>query len=396
MRMKKYILGTAFFLLSLLVGSDSYAYRIGFFEFRPSLAVTESYSDNVFCTNKDVVGGFTTVISPGFNIELPMVKVTKDRSRYHFDMQFRLDLDEFNNYTASNGVGNIVRNGVGYIAMAKFGYEMPSTGITLDVYELFRRAHDPFSVNVSNQIDWYNENAVTASLGYKFSNRYKIRFDFTNHIINYDADRVSYRNETDNTIAGYFYYAFTPKVSAFVEYQGVKFDYNDDVLNNTEQYLYGGIEWDVTAKTKGTIKAGYESKKFDDPSLGKHKDFAFSADINHNFDPKNSVMLTAYRRPNATNAFDASFYMTTGFLLQYYHRITGKIDARGDLSYGNDKYFGGIPRTDNTWSGAIWLFYQIKRWLRVELGYMYTNRNSNIDEFTYKSNQVWVTLRATP
>ena len=389
--MKKYIFGTAFFLLGLLIASDSYAYRIGFFEFRPSLAVTEVYSDNIFCTNTDTVSGFRTIFSPGFNIELPMVAVTRDRSRYHFDMQFRLDAEELNKNTFSNGVG--------YITMAKFGYKMPSTGITLDLYELFHRAHDPYSVNVTPQLDWYHENAVTASLGYEFASRYKIRFDFTNHILNYDADRVSYRNDTDNTIAGYFYYAFTPKLSAFVEYQGVKFDYNDHILNNTENYLYGGIEWDVTAKTKGTIKAGYESKKFDDPSLGKYNNFAFSADINHNFDPKNSVMLTAYRRPNSTNLVGTNFYLTTGFLLQYYYRITGKITARGDLSYGNDKYYGllgGNPRTDNTWSGAIWLFYQIKRWLRVELGYMYTSRNSNIDAFTYKSNQIWLTLKATP
>ena len=391
MRMKKYILGTAFFLLSLLIGSDSYAYRIGFFEFRPSLSVTESYTDNIFSTNKDVVGGFETIISPGFNIELPMVKVTKDRSRYHFDMQFRIDFQEFNRYTTSNGVG--------YIAMGKFGYEMPSTGITLDVYELFRRAHDPYSVNVTTQLEWYYENAVTASLAYKFANRYQIRFDYTNHILNYDDDRVSYRDEMDNTIAGYLYYAFTPKLSAFVQYQGVKFDYNDDFLNSTEQYLYGGIEWNVTAKSKGTIKAGYESTHFDHSSLGKYKNFVWSVDINHNFDPKNSVMLTAYRRPNQTNVVGTSFYLTTGFLLQYYHRITGKTDVRGDLSYGQDKFYGalgGNPRKDNTWSAAIQLFYQIKRWLRVELGYMYTNRNSNIDVYTYKSNRIWLTLRATP
>ncbi|HXX82230.1 MAG TPA: outer membrane beta-barrel protein [Thermodesulfovibrionales bacterium] len=353
--------------------------------------MTEEYTDNIFCTNTDVVGGFKTIISPGFNIELPMVTVARDRSRYHLDMQFRLDSEEFDRFTVSNGVG--------YIAMAKFGYEMPSTGITLDLYEVFRRAHDPYSVNVTPQLDWYHENAVTASLGYKFSTRYQIRFDYTNHILNYDAERVSYRNETDNTIAGYFYYAFTPKLSAFVQYQGVKFDYDDHGLNNTENYLYGGIEWDVTAKSKGTVKAGSESTSFDDSSLGKYNNFVWRVDINHNFDPKNSVILAAYRRPNETNVVGTSFYLTTGFLLQYYHRITGKIDVRGDLSYGEDKYYGvlgGNPRIDNTWNAAIWLFYQIKRWLRVELGYMYTNRNSNIDVYTYKSNQIWLTLRVTP
>lgn len=391
MRIRKSVLGTIFFLLSLLIGSDSYAYRIGFLEFRPSLSLTEKYTDNIFCTNEDTVSGFSTIVSPGFNIELPMVKVTKERSRYHFDMQFRIDLEEFSKYTENNGVN--------YMAMAKFGYEMPSTGITLDVYDIFRRSHDPFSVNVTTDLDWYLENAATASLGYEFANRYKIRFDFTNHILKYDADRVSYRDEVDNTIAAYLYYRFTPKLSAFIQYQGVKFNYNDDFLNNTEEYLYGGIEWDVTAKSKGTVKAGYESKHFDNPFLGKHKSFVWRADINHNFNPKHSVMLTAFREPIETNMVGSSFYMTTGFLLQYYYRITGKTTARGDLSYGQDKYYGalgGNPRLDDTWSAAIWLFYQVKRWLRVELGYMYTNRTSNIDAYTYNSNQIWLTLKATP
>ncbi|HXX53543.1 MAG TPA: hypothetical protein VEI28_03125, partial [Thermodesulfovibrionales bacterium] len=187
--MKKYILGTTLILLGLCIGTESSAYRIGDLEFRPSLAVTERYTDNIFCTNTNVVGGFETIISPGFNIELPMVKAVADRSRYHFDMQVRLDAETLNTFS----------HGVGWIAMEKFGYEMPSTGLTLDLYDIFRRTHDPYSVNVTTQLEWYHENAATASLGYKFGNRYQIRFDYTNHILNYDADSVSYRNEMDNT-----------------------------------------------------------------------------------------------------------------------------------------------------------------------------------------------------
>jgi hypothetical protein len=221
--------------------------------------------------------------------------------------------------------------------------------------------------------------------------------DYTNHFLNYDNDQLSYRNEVDNTIATYLFYRIMPKTSLFVEYQYVKFNHDSSPLdNNSENYIYGGITWDVTAKSTGRIQAGYETKKYNNPSLGKYNSFSFDVSIDHNLDPKNSLKLLASRRTHETNMEGTLFYTTTGFLAQYYHRITGKITARGDLGYGQDKYSGGIPRTDNTWRAALWLFYQIKKWLRIELGYGYTNRNSNIDEFTYKNNTFYLKLIAEP
>jgi hypothetical protein len=188
-----------------------------------------------------------------------------------------------------------------------------------------------------------------------------------------------------------------PKTSLFVEYQYVKFSYDaSDEDNNSEHYVYGGVTWDVTAKSTGRIQAGYLTKQYDRSSQGNYSNFVFDVSIDHNFDPKNSVKLLASRRTHETNMEGTLFYTTTGFLLEYYHRITGKITARGGVGYGQDKYSGGIPRTDNTWKAALWLFYQVKRWLRIELGYDYTNRNSNIDEFNYKNNTFYLKLVATP
>lgn len=381
--MKKCILGIVLFIMGLFMSADAFALRTGDLEVHPYLWLTEAYTDNVFNSNTDVQSDFYTVITPGIRLILPMVQ-----KRYHLDLQAQADFTLYNKFSSQNSQS--------YMAMGKFDGQLPS-GIKFNVYEVFRRSFDPPGVNLNPGIEYFYENALSASLGYDFSNRFNARVDYTNHYLNYDNDLLNYRNESDNTVAAYLFYRIMPKTSLFVEYQYAKFNYNSSALvNNSENYLYGGITWDITAKSTGRIQAGYETKQYEDSSLGKYNHLAFDVSIDHNFDPKNSLKLLASMRPHETNMQGTLFYITTGFLAQYYHRITGKITARGDVGYGQDKYYGGVPRTDDTWQAAIWLFYQIKKWVRIELGYNYTNRNSTIDEFSYKNNTFYLKLNATP
>lgn len=383
MLMKKRTLGITLCIMGLLMSTDAFALRTGDLEVHPYLWLTEAYTDNVLNSNTNVQSDFFTVITPGVRLILPMVQ-----KRYHLDLQAQADFTLYNRITSQNSQS--------YMAMGKFDGRLPS-GINVNVYEMFRRSFDPPGVNLDPEIAYFYENAISASLGYDLSSRFSTRVDYTNHYLTYDQDQFNYRNEWDNTVAAYLFYRIMPKTSLFVEYQYVKFNYDTSAQdNNTENYVYGGVTWDITAKSTGRIQAGYETKKYDDPSLGKYNHFAFDVSIDHNFDSKNSLKLLASMRPHETNMQGTLFYTTTGFLAQYYHRITGKITARGDVGYGQDKYYGGIPRTDNTWQAAAWLFYQIKKWVRIELGYNYTNRNSSIDEFSYKNNTVYLKLNATP
>jgi len=381
--MKKSIITIILAIAGVLVSANAHALRLGDLEVHPYLWLTERYTDNVFNTNTNTDSDFSTIITPGVRLILPMVQ-----KRYHLDLQAQADFTIYNKFSSQNSTS--------YMAMGKFDGKLPS-GITLNIYDVFRRGFDQPGVNLTTEIEYFYENGISASLEYDLSNRFTLRADYTNHFLTYENDQLNYRNEGDNTIATYFFYKIMPKTSVFAEYQYVKFNYDVSPQdNNSENYIYGGITWDVTAKSTGRIQAGYETKRYDNPSLGKYNNFAFDVSIDHNFDPKNSLKLLASSRTHETNMQGTLFYTTTGFLLQYYHRITGKISARGDVGYGQDKYHGGIPRTDNTWRAAVWLFYQIKRWLRIELGYDYTNRNSNIDEFSYKNNTFYIRLNATP
>ena len=381
--MKKYTFGIAFFIMGLFISADAFALRTGDLEVHPYLWLTEAYTDNVLNSNTDVQSDFLTVITPGIRLILPMVQ-----KRYHLDLQAQADFALYNKFTSQNSTS--------YMAMGKFDGQLPS-GIKLNIYEMFRRGFDAPGVNLNPEIEYYYENALSGSLGYDLSKRFSARVDYTNHFLSYDNDQFNYRNESDNTVAAYLFYRIMPKTSLFVEYQYVKFNYDSSAQdNNSENYVYGGVTWDITAKSTGRVQAGYQTKKYDNSSLGKYNEFAFDVSIDHNFDPKNSLKLLASRRTHETNMQGTLFYITTGFLAQYYHRITGKITARGDVGYGQDKYYGGIPRTDNTWQAAVWLFYQMKKWLRFELGYNYTNRNSTIDEFSYKNNTFYLKLNAEP
>ncbi len=362
--------------VTVLTAGESHAMRAGSFEITPFIAVTERYTDNVFCTNTDVKSDFSTVITPGIELVFPRFK-----RNYHIDFLYQGDFERFNTFTSENADNHKVQG--------LFDVAFP-VGMELHLKDLFLRTHDPRGVNISPELDFYKSNLFSASAAYSFADRFKVQADYNNYVLDYEAERNNFRNRTDNSLAGYIYYRFMPKTSAFVEYEYVITDFREsDDLDNKQYNIYGGITWEVTGKTKGTVKGGYGKTDFNDPTVEGFKSWIMGVAIDHNFTSRHSIKITGSRSMNDTNFLGANFFVTTTLSAEYLQRLTGKISAKANVGYSIDSYRGEIPRDDHTWQAGAGLVYEFKRWLLTEAGYSYTNRNSNIDDFTYENNTVF-------
>ena len=380
--MKKYLLAVCFLYATLALASESDAMRLGSLDISPFLAVTERYTDNVFNTKDDTKSDFSTVISPGIQLVFPRVK-----RRYRLEVLYQADFERFNRFSSENNADNQKVN-------AKLEMNFP---VGLDVYasDGFRRSHDPRGISLSPELDFYSDNLFSAGAAYSLTDRFRIQLDYSNYILSYDAERNNFRNRTDNSFDGYIYYRFMPKTSAFVEYEYVVVDFKESgALNNREHHLFGGITWDVTGKTKGTVKAGYGTQDFDDPSVKGYRGYIMQDSIDHNFSSRDSLKLTGSRSTNETNILGADYFVTTYLSAEYLHRLTGKITANASIGYERDSY-RGLSRDDDTWTAGAGLSYQFKRWLLTEVGYSYTKRNSTVDEFTYSNNTVFFRIVGT-
>lgn len=341
----------------------------------------EEYTDNVFNSNTDERSDFSTTLSPGLKILFP-----RQKKNYKFEFLYQADIERFSRYTSENAENHKV-NG-------EFDYKSPA-GIEISLSDKFTRSHDPRGVNIGEELDFYRDNVFSTSVAYSFAERFKIRFDYTNHLVDYEADRNSFRDRTDNSLSGYLYYKFLPKTSAFIEYEYLDVDFRESGdFDSTENHFFGGITWEVTGKTKGTIKAGYGTKDFKGEIKG-FRGYLTEVNIDHNFTPRHSIKIMAIRRTNETNIFGSDYFVTTGLAVDYFQRLTGKITARINASYGRDSFRGEFARRDDTWTGGIGLIYDIRKWLITEAGYLYTNRNSTFDEFDYKNNRFFLRVTAT-
>lgn len=378
----------------------------------PFLSVTEYYTDNVFFSNRNEKSDFITVISPGIWLTVPHVYEkllhidTSNLSpggfslsrfspetfrRYQTYLYYNADIELFSKYSSENTVN--------HKAEGLFQYNLRG-GLSIELVDQFIASHDIRGTGISSKLDKYHSNLANAIVTYEATERLKFRVDYTNFLVNYAASRNDFRDRDDNAFSGYIFYKFRPKTALFVEYEFLDVRYRaDSAYDSREHHYFGGIEWEITAKSKGNMKAGYGVKDFTDSDIPTSKDFVLEAQIDHKFTPKTSLILKASRRTNETNISGTDFVLSNAVEVEYLQRITGKITADAKFSYRNDKYKGdimhdGITGTldDDYYFGAFALQYKFREWLELDLGYIYSQRDSSFSDFDYVSNTIFMRI----
>ncbi|MFZ3137770.1 MAG: outer membrane beta-barrel protein [Thermodesulfovibrionales bacterium] len=381
----------------------------------PFLSITEYYTDNAFSSKKDKKSDFITVLSPGIWLTVPVeleklsTVDTSTLSPGGLNLS-RYPADTFKRYQAYlSYVANIELhsrdsaglNSVGHKAEGLLQYNFRG-GLSLELLDQFEFSHDDFGTGItSRELDKYKTNLLSFIATYRLSERFKLRAGYANYIVRYDDASYDFRDRDDNAFSGYIFYKFKPKTSLFVQYDFIDIQYNKDTVSNSKEYHYlGGIQWDMTAKSSGTIKAGYGFKDFTGSGVNDSKDFIMELQLRHRFTPKTSVTLTASRTTNETNISTTDYILSTAIGVGYAQMLTSKLTADIQLAYTNDIYRQDLTYEDRTdqlndkyYTASFSLRHKVKRWLDTSVGYLLSRRDSNFSEFDYTTNSVF--LRAT-
>ncbi|HHN65344.1 MAG TPA: DUF560 domain-containing protein [Nitrospirae bacterium] len=377
--------------------------------FHPFLSITGYYTDNVFNTNDDEKDDYVAVISPGIWLSVPRIKeqlfelttssvtpggmsTTRLRKRfprrYQTYLLYTADIEQFKKYSSENTINHKIEG--------LFQYNFRG-GLSVDLYEQFIKTHDERGTGVSTELDKYNTNLAGITASYDISRRFRIRLDYSNYYVNYKDTRNDFRDRVDNSINTYLFYKFLPKTSAFVEYDYLDIHYRKGILDDSvEHHFLGGLQWEITGKSRGTAKAGYGIKDFENSDIDTARELFLELQLEHNFTPKTSLKLIGTRRTNETNISVTDYILTHSITAEYLQRLTSKISSAIDLSYQHDKYkgeltFGGKTdeRKDNIYRASVAFDYGFRDWLKFDLGYIYTKRDSNFSDFDYTNNTVF-------
>jgi cell division septation protein DedD len=393
-----------------VTAADVYGKRGGYLH--PFLSITGYYTDNVFNTPDNEDSDFVTVLSPGIWLSVPRIKqklvnintstiapggykVSRSSEsffrRYQVYLLYAADFELFSKYHSENFFGHRIEG--------LFQYNFRG-GLTFEFVDQFLYSHDIRGTGISDELDKYYSNLANVRLRFDPGRKLWFMADYANFVVDYRDPINDFRHRNDHALSGYVFYKLQPKTSAFFQYQYIDVNYTNDILSNSEEHnMYGGLAWDITAKSQGSIKAGYGTKDFADPSIKNADNFILEAQLNHKFTPKTSVTLNAWRRTFETNISTTDYILSHGIEFGYNQQFTGRLMGNVRLSYINDLYKGDLTydgvtkeRKDDYYTGTIGLYYKFMDWLASGIGYTYTRRNSNFPEFEYTNNMFFFNL----
>jgi|WetSurSiteA1Bulk_404760.scaffolds.fasta_scaffold03006_2 polysaccharide biosynthesis protein VpsM len=400
--------GTASGRLSAETSSDRvsgsvFGKRGGFVH--PFLSITEYYTDNVFFSPDNTKDDFITVFSPGIWLALPHVYEkllrieTSDVDPGGFSLS-RYKPDEFQPYQAylfynadiEKFAKHSSEDAVNHKFEGFFQYNLRG-GLSFEVMDQYIDSHDDRGTGINTELSEYKTNLANFIMMYRTASRFDFRIDTSYFLVNYDKSIDDYRDRYDLSLAAYIFYKATPKTRFFFEYEYLDITYDENILSDSrEHHFFGGMQWDITAKSKGSVKAGYGKKDFASAEENAD-DFIFEVQIDHHLTPKTSLMLRASRSTNETDVSTTDYVLSDTIELEYLQKITAKISADIKLSYTRDAYkddFTYNGRTakldDDYYDGAFALQYKFREWLQADAGYIFMKRDSSFSEFDYTTN----------
>ncbi len=373
--------------------------------FHPFLIGETIWSSNLFYTDKNETHGFTTKISPGIWIALPATREKLmslatsgsapggvEYSHMQVDSSRRMQTyflysPSFISYSDQSKYNHTDHTLEGLFNY-NFGFDL-----SLEIYDQYNIKSNINDDGLGKKFDEYDDNIFTIVTSYEPSQRFKIRFDFSNYFTKFDKSINKYRDRQDNSFSAYIFYKFKPKTSIFLEYEHADIDYDRrSGYDSKENRYYTGINWEVSAKSKGQVKLGYLGKKFHGNANKNQKDFSMEAQIQHALTSKSSISFNAYQKYHETSMTDADYIRTSGLSFAFLQRFTKKWSGAINTSYVKEIYQGS-KRKDTIYGIGPGLKFNAKKWLVFEGGFHYNKRDSNYDIYDYVNKMIYLRIK---
>lgn len=375
-------------------GYDAVGVRAGAFMVFPEASVTGTFNDNIYATNNNTKSDFVTTLGAS-------VSAVSTWSRHALNLRggvaqhLYADHDDENRFDwdiGGDGRIDITRDtnifgGLSYAELTEDRGAPDAIGLAAEPTE-----YSLFQANIG--LD-HRFNRVTSRLGATYADYDYDSVPLTGGgVLNQDArDREQY---TQFLRLGY---DVSPDTNVYVQGTLNQREYDQKppvVLLNRDSDGYAvvvGSDFRLTNLAQGGIFVGYQSQKYDDPTLPKIDGIAFGANVNWFVTPLTTVRFEAASTIEETISAGASGYTDNSVGLRVDHELMRNVILGGNVSFANQDY-EGIARNDDVVRAGLGVDYLLNRNFSLRLGYDYTDRDSNVAGLDYSRNEVGLTLKA--
>jgi hypothetical protein len=189
------------------------------------------------------------------------------------------------------------------------------------------------------------------------------------------------------------FYRIAPKTRLLLEGRHTHYDYvKDNDQNSDNNAVLGGVTWDATAKTSGTIKIGAEQKSYDNGYYNDENNSTWEAGVQWKPRTYSTFSLNTNQSfQQGTDGAGAIDSQTTS--LGWSHAWLERLSSDVSYSYTSNDY-QGTSQQDYIDIVGVGLTYQMRRWLDIGVGYKYATDDSNEPGQSYNRNIFSVSFTA--
>lgn len=292
-------------------------------------------------------------------------------------------------------------------------YEAPG-GLIVDIDNTYVNAEDPYGseneykLGVPQISRWSND--LKTKIGYAFSDKFKVLGFYNYYTQDYDS-RVDFTQDYDvNELGIGFQMRLLPKTWGFIRYHYGERDYfthpagtgvtesNDSDFN--WRRVNTGLTWDSGAKLSGELNFGYQWKDYDnltDVNGRRYDDkdtWIASTFMSFEATPTTTLDLSVLRALRETGSDTNEFFEDTGIGINLRQLIFTKAQLYAGATYSRNDYniYEGEPRKDDNYKANIGIYYLIRGWMRVGVGYDYWKKDSDRSEYEFTDNRFTASL----
>ncbi len=360
----------------------------------PVLDVTATYDSNVYQASENPESGWETSVAPSLRLVLPV-------RRFYINAEGGLD---FLNYDVESVTTT------DWFVGAAVGADFPG-GLSFKIADRQELNYQTTDQEFGPGED-LDENTLTAMVSYAIRNALRLELSGVRRA--YDFEISDDRDRVESLGSLTLYWKFRPAISALFEGSYEAFQYDSyTVQDNSETQVALGLTWDVTERSTGHVKAGYQWKRYDvqDLSLGTEDGdyFTLAAGVRHFFTVRTVLAVDLSHESQESDFPENPYFLRTTVGASLSQRFTPKLYGRVGARYSSDAYPNATSydnpydtstglesgkRTDNTIDATVALGFDVTRWFALELAYNGEWRDSNFDTFDYDQNRVSLSAKA--
>lgn len=372
-------------------GYEPVGIRYGSWMINPALTSGGFFDSNVFSSNTTKNSDFAAVVEPTLRAHTLW-------ERHGIDLKLDAQSMIYNQFSSLNQ-NNISLKGSGWYDVARdikvlgsFQVAHLNEGVgTLSspVNAVAPTPYNLYSGDVAVRKE-FNRLAASVGMGVK-SYDYQSTRAQDGSTINQDG-----RDGQIYTVHGRLDYALSPFLGWFAALEGNERQIRGapgHTLDSDGYRALSGITLGRANLLSGEIGGGYVSQRFDDPTIGTISGPSYHASLL--WRPTRLLDLHAKAEQLVTETSDtsSSSVLANAFQVGADYELLRNVVISLTGEYENDKFFGQT-RKDTVTSTDARIKYMLNRFASVSVYHRYTDRKSDIPEFSYEKHLVGINVTA--